>query len=397
LDTWGNFRFPTELDASRNRFAFTGHIFDTETGLYSAKARYFDPKLGRFLTQDSYLGSIDEPPSLHRYLYANDNPTTYLDLTGRAGVKQTLIQAQDAFTGGVIGVGELLASPGVLTYNMLGAAGYTLSGNRPEYRQQWENWNAFTERIGTPTAERLVTVAFEEAEQHVTDFTAAIERGDSLAAGHAMGGFVGQSIFMGESGSTVRVTPGAALQPVGGAPIPVGGTVSVSASAPAAGVFMSTPQNSSGIIKEGKDSTSTAKESLPADKAKAKIKRQQQLKANAQQGAAFEPKAKQQFAKGKSNVREQVTIKSNESGTKTRVDAIGVDEATGQPALGEFKSSETADLTKNQAKAHPEIARSGGVVVGAGKPGFPGGTEIPPTATTVLRPKNIHPEPPPEP
>jgi hypothetical protein len=281
---------------------------------------------------------------------------------------------------------------------MLGAAGYTLSGNRPEYRQQWENWNALTERIGTPSPARLLTVTFEEAEQRVSAFSDAIERGDSLSAGHAMGGFIGQSIFMGESGTAVRVTPGSALQPVAGAPIPVGGTVSVSASVPAAGVFMSTPQNSSGIIKEGGgNTTAPAKEPLPADKAKAKFKRQEQLKANAQQGAAFEPKAKQQFAKGKSNVQQQVTIKSKESGTKTRVDAIGVDDATGQPALGEFKSSETADLTKNQAKAYPEIERSGGVVVGAGKPGFPGGTEIPPTGTTVLRPKDVPPEPPLEP
>jgi RHS repeat-associated protein len=82
LDAWGNFRFPEELTASANRFAFTGHVWDQETGLYNAKARYFDPKLGRFLTQDSYLGQIDEPPSLHRYLYANDNPTLYIDPTG---------------------------------------------------------------------------------------------------------------------------------------------------------------------------------------------------------------------------------------------------------------------------------------------------------------------------
>jgi RHS repeat-associated protein len=84
LDAWGSFRFPSELDASRNRFAFTGHIFDTETGLYAAKARYFDPKLGRFLTQDSYLGQIDEPPSLHRYVYGWDRPTYFVDPTGHA-------------------------------------------------------------------------------------------------------------------------------------------------------------------------------------------------------------------------------------------------------------------------------------------------------------------------
>jgi RHS repeat-associated protein len=107
LDTWGNFRFPTELTASANRFAFTGHIFDTETGLYDAKARYFDPKLGRFLTQDSFLGDIDEPPSLHRYLYANANPTTLVDPTGHIArqmldesINRSTDQSSNWFTAG---------------------------------------------------------------------------------------------------------------------------------------------------------------------------------------------------------------------------------------------------------------------------------------------------------
>jgi RHS repeat-associated protein len=66
------------------RSVFTGHVFDTETGLYYAKARYFDPKLGRFLTQDSFLGQIDEPPSLHRYTYGWNRPTFWIDETGHA-------------------------------------------------------------------------------------------------------------------------------------------------------------------------------------------------------------------------------------------------------------------------------------------------------------------------
>jgi RHS repeat-associated protein len=83
-DAWGNFRFPDELTASKNRFAFTGYEWDPETGLFNAKARYFDPALGRFLSQDSFLGQIDEPPSLHRYFYANANPLRFVDPTGHA-------------------------------------------------------------------------------------------------------------------------------------------------------------------------------------------------------------------------------------------------------------------------------------------------------------------------
>jgi RHS repeat-associated protein len=62
---------------------FTGYLKDPESGLYYAKARYYDPQIGRFTTQDPVEGIPMQPPSLHRYLYAYANPTTYTDPTGR--------------------------------------------------------------------------------------------------------------------------------------------------------------------------------------------------------------------------------------------------------------------------------------------------------------------------
>jgi RHS repeat-associated protein len=62
LDAWGQYRFPAELSASANRFGFTGYIFDRETDLHYARARYYDGEFGRFTTQDSFLGSIGRPP-----------------------------------------------------------------------------------------------------------------------------------------------------------------------------------------------------------------------------------------------------------------------------------------------------------------------------------------------
>jgi RHS repeat-associated protein len=79
-DAFGNYR--STAGASFNRFAFTGHEKDNETNLYYFKARFYDPETGRFLNQDAYLGDINTPPSLHRYLYAYGNPTVYVDLTG---------------------------------------------------------------------------------------------------------------------------------------------------------------------------------------------------------------------------------------------------------------------------------------------------------------------------
>ena len=56
-------RFPGELDASRNRFGFTGHLWDRETNLLYAKARFYDPLVARFTTQDTLIGDVDSPPS----------------------------------------------------------------------------------------------------------------------------------------------------------------------------------------------------------------------------------------------------------------------------------------------------------------------------------------------
>ncbi len=83
-DAWGRHRDPGELEASANRFGFTGYYFDTETSHYFAKARYYDPEVGRFISQDTFEGRIDEPPSLNLYLYANANPTRYVDPTGHS-------------------------------------------------------------------------------------------------------------------------------------------------------------------------------------------------------------------------------------------------------------------------------------------------------------------------
>lgn len=76
---------------------------------------------------------------------------------------------------------------------------------------------------------------------------------------------------------------------------------------------------------------------------------------------------------------------------KTRMDFAGKN-PSGQTVLTEAKSSETAPLTSNQAKAFPEIQQTGGTVVGQGKLGFPGGTQIPPTEVEIVRPNIIIPE-----
>ncbi|MFL1515287.1 S-type pyocin domain-containing protein [Pseudomonas prosekii] len=110
-----------------------------------------------------------------------------------------------------------------------------------------------------------------------------------------------------------------------------------------------------------------------------------QLKKNKAAGDAFEEEAYGGFSDEMEESGQQVTLKTA-SGTRTRLDMIGRD-ADGNINCVECKASDTAPLTRNQRRAFPEIEQSGARIVGKGKPGFPGGTEIPPTRVEILRPK----------
>ena len=66
-----------------NPFRYRSYYFDTETGFYFLKTRYYDPEIGRFMTIDdiSYL----DPESingLNLYAYCGDNPVNRFDSTG---------------------------------------------------------------------------------------------------------------------------------------------------------------------------------------------------------------------------------------------------------------------------------------------------------------------------
>jgi RHS repeat-associated protein len=61
-----------------NPYMFTGREYDSDTGLYYYRARYYNPYIGRFLQPDS-LGYIY---GLNLYTYARNNPIRYTDPWG---------------------------------------------------------------------------------------------------------------------------------------------------------------------------------------------------------------------------------------------------------------------------------------------------------------------------
>ena len=60
---------------------------------------YLNPNTGRFWTRDSYEGIFSDPESLHKYLYAQDNPVDHIDPSGLDVFKVVSIGGHDASSG----------------------------------------------------------------------------------------------------------------------------------------------------------------------------------------------------------------------------------------------------------------------------------------------------------
>jgi RHS repeat-associated protein len=76
--------FGTEVDreGTRDRYSFTGQEHDEEIGLYYYKARYYDSRLGRFISVDPVGGSANNLQSWNRYSYVQNNPINAVDPNG---------------------------------------------------------------------------------------------------------------------------------------------------------------------------------------------------------------------------------------------------------------------------------------------------------------------------
>jgi len=65
-----------------NEYLYTGEQYDPNIGFYYLRARYMNPSIGRFVTMDPFEGVIQDPYSLHKYLYAHANPVMNIDPSG---------------------------------------------------------------------------------------------------------------------------------------------------------------------------------------------------------------------------------------------------------------------------------------------------------------------------
>ena len=93
-DAFGNEKNPDPNDT--NVFRYSGEYFDKETGTIYLRARYYDPGIGRFTSEDSVWSSkiklangqeIDDSLSLNLYTYCGNNPTILVDPSGHLWIQ----------------------------------------------------------------------------------------------------------------------------------------------------------------------------------------------------------------------------------------------------------------------------------------------------------------------
>ena len=94
-DSFGKLIFSTGSLVSP--FQYTGREFDPETGIYSYRARYYDPSVGRFISEDPirFAGSSDF------YSYTQNRPTNAIDPTGLTIWLCSRRGFQNIFPGGI--------------------------------------------------------------------------------------------------------------------------------------------------------------------------------------------------------------------------------------------------------------------------------------------------------
>ena len=96
-----------------NPLLFQGQYFDSATGLYYMRARYYDPTVGRFTQRDPVAQTVGNP-AISPYVFAGNRPTVFTDPTGMSAVATkiflghaTFQSSEDADTNYVATVGKL--------------------------------------------------------------------------------------------------------------------------------------------------------------------------------------------------------------------------------------------------------------------------------------------------
>ncbi len=109
-----------------DEFLFAGKTYDGNIGFYFFGGRFYDPTMGRFITQDSSPGVREDPQSFARYVYARDNPLKIVDPNGHdwwSGIANAIT----SFASSVTNAWNSLPAPSRDAFIIAGAIAVTIA------------------------------------------------------------------------------------------------------------------------------------------------------------------------------------------------------------------------------------------------------------------------------
>ena len=154
-------KWEAQVNMVDNPFRYCGEYQDQETGNIYLRARYYDPSIERFISEDSYRGSVDEPFEMNLYSYCAENPVKFHDPSGHE--KASLGEQWNAFWSA--GILDSLKIKDIATESLKSAQEYAkelglknVTDNIADaFRHFSWNYKSVKAGIGKSTVEQVLT------------------------------------------------------------------------------------------------------------------------------------------------------------------------------------------------------------------------------------------------